>query len=465
MSIGEWNSCELRSRLGEFVQLLESEDVDVAKRSYKEYTTDTASSGQNSSEQAAAGQPSWRNSEPYQGEKSNQEKFAKIQTICRSYKGLGGKATQSNPRFPTGLEKRCHNSYLKASYRPIFLLNFLGKLTEKVILSRLQAAAELPSLIPDEQCGFRPRYNTTLKTARIVTDAYAAFSKLQSTVMLLLDMERAFDTVKVENSTFAKRRIAAELPQGTVISPLLYTLYTADIPKLPTTIIAQYADDTAIYASAFYAQAAKSRIAHHLSLLAPYFDKRKLKVTLRKTELIIFSRKFTSNKILSPLMVQNTPIKTVKEVKYLGFKLDARLHFNKHVDYAIQKTFMARRKLYSLLVSNLFLSLRNKLLPYTSTIRPILTYGFPIWHSVCDSTRWRVQRTQNRFLRGVLSADRDRLIADFIDTIAATFYHSGVQGSVLTRNITQVRANDRPTHGPFYKRLPIFYEDFVPDST
>ncbi|ENN73891.1 hypothetical protein YQE_09509, partial [Dendroctonus ponderosae] len=121
--------------------------------------------------------------------------------------------------------------------------------------------------------------------------------------------------VKVENSTSAKRRIAAGVPQGTVILPVLYTLYTADISKLSTTKIAQYADDTAIYASSFYAQVAKSRIAHHLSLLTPYFDKWKLKVNPGKTELIIFSRKFTNNKILAPLMVQNTPIKPVKEVK------------------------------------------------------------------------------------------------------------------------------------------------------
>ncbi|ENN80502.1 hypothetical protein YQE_03077, partial [Dendroctonus ponderosae] len=68
---------------------------------------------------------------------------------------------------------------------------------------------------------------------------------------------------------------------------------------------------------------------------SPEFIDAKLKVSPRKTELIIFSRKFTNNKIRSPLMVQNTPIKPVKEVKYLGFKLDARLRFNKHVDYAI----------------------------------------------------------------------------------------------------------------------------------
>ncbi|ENN79655.1 hypothetical protein YQE_03901, partial [Dendroctonus ponderosae] len=137
-------------------------------------------------------------------------------------------------------------------------------------------------------------------------------------------------------------------------------------------------------------------------------------------------------------MVQNIPIKPVKEVKYLRFKLDARLHFNKHVDHAIQKTLMARRKLYSLLVPNSFLSPRNKRLLYTSTIRPILTCGSPIWHSVYDSTYARITEMHE--------ATRMAYIADYIDTIAAKFYHSGVQGSVLTRNITQVRANDRPTH-------------------
>ncbi|ENN73772.1 hypothetical protein YQE_09625, partial [Dendroctonus ponderosae] len=215
--------------------------------------------------------------------------------------------------------------------------------------------------------------------------------------------------------------------------------------------------------------AAKSRIAHHLSVLTPYFDKWKLKVNPRKTEVIIFSRKFTNYKILSPLMVQNTPIKPVKEVKYLGFKLNAPLHFNKHVDYAIQKTFIARRKLYSLLAPNSFLSPQRKLLLYTSTIRPILTYCSPIWHSVYDSTRRRVQRTQNRFLRGVLSADRYAritemheatgmaYIADYIDTIAAKFYHSGVQGSVLTRNITQLAGNAQVQHSVTWQVRPVSF--------
>ncbi|ENN78638.1 hypothetical protein D910_09210 [Dendroctonus ponderosae] len=52
--------------------------------------------------------------------------------------------------------------------------------------------------------------------------------------------------VKVENSTSAKRHIAEGVPQGPVISPLLHTLYATYISKLPTTKIAQYADDMAI---------------------------------------------------------------------------------------------------------------------------------------------------------------------------------------------------------------------------
>ncbi|ENN77513.1 hypothetical protein YQE_05992, partial [Dendroctonus ponderosae] len=211
-------------------------------------------------------------------------------------------------------------------------------------------------------------------------------------------------------------------------------MYTADIPMLPTTKTALYADDIALYTSSFQTQAAKFRIAHHLSLMTTYFDKWKLKVNPRKTELIVFSRKSSNNQILSPLMVQNTPI---MPVKYLGFRLDARLRFKSHISNAVQKTAMAQRKLYSLLAPNSFLSPQNKLLLYTSTIRPILTYGAPIWHSVSDFTRRRVQMTQNRCLKSVLSADRCTrntelheatgmpYIADYIDNISAKFYHSG----------------------------------------
>ncbi|ERL96083.1 hypothetical protein D910_00989, partial [Dendroctonus ponderosae] len=109
----------------------------------------------------------------------------------------------------------------------------------------------------------------------------------------------------------------------------------------PTTAL--YADDIALYTSSFHAQAAKFRIAHHLSLMTTYFDKWKLKVNPRKTELIVFSRKSSNNQILSPLMVQNTPIMPVKEVKYLGFRLDDRLRFKSHIANAAQKTAMAQR--------------------------------------------------------------------------------------------------------------------------
>jgi len=42
-------------------------------------------------------------------------------------------------------------------------------------------------------------------------------------------------------------KIEAGVPQGSVLGPILYTLFTADIPLTPDVTLATFADDTAIY--------------------------------------------------------------------------------------------------------------------------------------------------------------------------------------------------------------------------
>lgn len=67
------------------------------------------------------------------------------------------------------------------SYRPISLLNTLGKVAEKIILNRLSKITNALKTIPDEQFGFRPQYNTTLAVARVVQDSIRSFNDLEST--------------------------------------------------------------------------------------------------------------------------------------------------------------------------------------------------------------------------------------------------------------------------------------------
>lgn len=397
-----------------------------------------------------------------------------------------------------------------SSYRPISLLNTLSKVVERVILHRVRKIADQQKLIPKEQFGFRPGHNTTLLAAKIVTDVFQAYNKQMNTALLLLDMEKAFDTVwhagliyklavvhnlplyfislihsylenrsfqiKVETSLSNVKHIKSGVPQGSVLSPLLYILYVADFPKSPTTNLALYADDTAIYTSSFYAQAAKQRLAHHLTLISPYFAKWKLKMNPNKTELVVFTKKFTNQRIFNPLIVEGIPITQQKVAKYLGIKLDERLYFHDHVSFTLARTFSAQQKLYPLTCPKSPLSPYNKLLIYKLIIRPTLTYGAPVWCSISDTQRHRLQKFQNRILRGVLSADRYarisdlhdftgiEYISDHINILSEKFYRCKIFGSPITRNLTQVRYDpDNITkHGPPYKKLSLYYEPWHP---
>lgn len=82
-----------------------------------------------------------------------------------------------------------------ASYRPISLLNSLGKLSEKIILTRIEKIANNMSVVPKEQFGIRKGHSTTLLTARVLSEGFSAFNKQMCTAALFLDMERAFDLI------------------------------------------------------------------------------------------------------------------------------------------------------------------------------------------------------------------------------------------------------------------------------
>jgi hypothetical protein len=55
--------------------------------------------------------------------------------------------------------------------------------------------------------------------------------------------------VMVEGEFSAPRKIAAEVPQGSVIAPVFYSLYTTDSPAAPGTHLVLFSDDTCIYAT------------------------------------------------------------------------------------------------------------------------------------------------------------------------------------------------------------------------
>lgn len=83
-------------------------------------------------------------------------------------------------------------------------------------------------------------------------------------------------------------KIQAGVSQDSDLSPLLYNIFTCDIPKTTDTILATYADDTAILSSDNDPQIATRKVQHHLNLISSWTKKWKIKLNEIKSTQVNF---------------------------------------------------------------------------------------------------------------------------------------------------------------------------------
>lgn len=100
--------------------------------------------------------------------------------------------------------------------------------------------------------------------------------------------------VRMHDSLSEYRMMREHVPQGLSLSPLLYSMYTADLPKSEAVKTALYADDVAIYATSFHSKTAEAKIERYLNcLVLAYIEQHKIKINDSKTECKTFTKKQT----------------------------------------------------------------------------------------------------------------------------------------------------------------------------
>ena len=225
------------------------------------------------------------------------------------------------------------------------------------------------------------------------------------------------------------------VPQGAVISPLLYNIYTCDAPTLNDCQRTFYADDTALYSSSEFKANITRALRNGLNSFQEYFTRWKITINVQKTQAKFFTRRRTREIPRRPLFIRpGTSISWETEpIKYLGLLLDKQATLKQHIQYAINKTAIASRILYPLLNRKSHLSTENKLLLYKVALRPILTYASPVIHESAKTHIKKLQIQQNKILKMCLNkswrtptseihelADIE-LISDFMNRISLNF--------------------------------------------
>ncbi len=264
------------------------------------------------------------------------------------------------------------NTAQPSSYRPISLLDTIGKLFEKNLLTRILHQVGECGLLRDEQFGFRPGLSTTLQLARLVERITRNFGERRLTGAVFLDVAKAFDTVWIEGllykltilnfpsylvhvissylrgrtfeasfltATSSRRVMRAGVAQGGLISPVLFSLYVNDIPTPSHHVeLALYADDMAIIATSRKPTLLVSYLETYLSNLQRWLMEWRIAINVSKSSAIIFARAGRRFIQPRPVTLFGEPIKWVDTTRYLGVTLDKRLTWSPHIDQVRRRT-------------------------------------------------------------------------------------------------------------------------------
>lgn len=195
--------------------------------------------------------------------------------------------------------------------------------------------------------------------------------------------------------------INAGIPQGSVLGPVLYTIYTADLPTSENVMVATYADDTAILSSSNSSTEASYHLQNHLNKLDHWLKKWNIMVNPNKSQHITFALRREDCPSVS---INASVIPSSSSVKYLGIVLDRRMTWKDHIRNKRQQLKIKTRKLYWLVGPKSKLNLNNKLRIYKVILKPIWTYGVQLWGTASKSNIDIIERYQSKTLRLIVNA-------------------------------------------------------------
>ncbi len=351
------------------------------------------------------------------------------------------------------LPKPDKNPNLPSSYRPITLLNNLGKLMERLITHRIYAYLESKSWFKSTQSGFRRNRSTNDHILRLSECTRQAFNRKNHVVAAFLDIEKAFDsiwinglriklvfqallpkrvvrwisnylsdrnfTVDVNGYLSPKISIEAGVPQGSVISPLLYNIFINDSTTNDNYSVflnyrhfhlmcSNFADDSAFWAESFNPHLAAASVQKAITTNDDFCSRWRIKVNGAKSQAVLFTPSGRANKPwkdpkgkknLVRLNASGSEIPVGKSAKFLGVIFDSGLTYRTHIDEILSRCHSRLNLMKCLRGTNWGADADTLVTLYKQSIRPLLEYGSLSFITASNTQLSRLQKVQNHALR------------------------------------------------------------------
>ena len=304
------------------------------------------------------------------------------------------------------------------NYRPISIRSSISKALEKLIHIRSSTFLNKHSILLPTQCRFRANHSTIHALLDVIM-SYDNINNSKFTALVLLDLRKAFDTVNhnillnkleqygirgvahkfflsflsnrcqyvsLDNKQSTCKKITCGVLQGSVLGPLLFTLYINDINSSTSDCPKLFADDTCLILQDNTLNHLYNKIFSEISSVNKWMGANKLTLNLEKSNVIIINLKNSQigSKPNTVSIHQHVlpSLSTVTAAKYLGVVLDDGLSFKTHINMLTKKLSRAVGVLSKV---KLFLNRSSLLSLYYGIFHSHLQYGILAWSATYKS--------------------------------------------------------------------------------
>ena len=330
-----------------------------------------------------------------------------------------------------------------SSYRPISNLNFISKILERIILNRLLGhLSQFPSF-PSCQSAYRKFHSVESALLKIQNDLLIAIDRKQISALVLLDMSAAFDTVdhrilldrltrnfgindsalnllssylldrtqSVVVDTFSSPPALCNsgVPQGSVLGPLLFTLYTAplsDIISSSSIAHHMFADDTQLYISFSANDSAGplSVLSQTLDSVHRWLSRNRLSLNPSKTEFLLIGNNQQREKLtFNSFNFSGSSIPFSTSARNLGVLFDSALSFENQISSVCKSSYFQIRQIRQIRSS---LDLNSAVLLANSLVTSRLDFCNSLYCGLPACSIKRLQLVQNSLARAVVPSVR-----------------------------------------------------------
>ena len=329
-------------------------------------------------------------------------------------------------------------------YRPISILPILSKVLETIVHNQLYSFLSSNNLLCPYQSGFRSFHSTVGALLNISEDIRCALDNTKLTVMVLLDFSNAFNSVdfdillatlravnipstvlnwfhsyllgrrqcvKANDNTSSWLDLTAGVPQGGVLSPLLFSIFINNISKVISSPYHLYADDLQLYRHGYLHELPETIafINKDLAAIQEWAKSFGLSVNPKKSQAIIISSSRLGSKIswnsVPSILYSGFQIPYYDRVRNLGLIFDSNMTWAPHINDLSKRMHFSYHSLKRL---QYFLPHKTKIMLAQSLLLPILDYADVCYLDVTEELLNKLERLQNlaiRFIYGLRKYD------------------------------------------------------------